>query len=107
MGWKRRRNGRRYYYRVIRRGNRILTEYIGGGQIGEDAAKEDADRRAARASRRQNRQLRRQEHEALSDQLKEMHDEASAIAEAALLATSFYRHCRGRWRKRNVNKEEG
>jgi hypothetical protein len=103
MPWDQRKNGRRYYYRVRRQGDRVIKEYVGCGQVGEAAAEEDAERRAAR----QDDRLRRQEHEALNDQLRAVHDEATAIVEAALLRAGFRRHCRGRWRKRNVDKDEG
>jgi hypothetical protein len=100
VAWEKRKNGKRYYYRVRRDGDRIIKEYIGGGQIGEAAAKEDADRRAARAMHRQGEQLRRQECNRMNQSLMAMDVEAGAMVEAALLAAGLYRHCRGRWRKR-------
>ncbi len=38
MGWKQI-NGCRYYYRSIREGNRVRTEYVGTGEAAETAAR--------------------------------------------------------------------
>jgi hypothetical protein len=100
MAWERRRDGRRFYYRSHRRGSRVVKEYCGCGEAGEAAAKEDANRRAARATHRQGEQLRRQECDRLNQSLVAMDVEAAAMVEGALLTAGYYRHCRGRWRKR-------
>jgi hypothetical protein len=100
MAWERRHNGRLYYYRSHRRGRQVVKEYIGCGQTGEEAAKEDADHRAARAMHQQGEQLRRQECSRVNESLLALDVAAGAITEAALLAAGFHRHCRGHWRKR-------
>lgn len=47
MGWEMRR-GKRVYYRKVREGRRVRSVYCGTGERGEQAAREDAARRAAR-----------------------------------------------------------
>lgn len=49
MGWETRR-GRRYYYRKIWDDGKVKSVYCGSGERGELAAREDEERRAARAT---------------------------------------------------------
>jgi len=52
MAWEKRRNGRQYYYRVQRIGERVVKTYVGGGAVGRKAAEEDeAARRALRRTK--------------------------------------------------------
>lgn len=64
MAWELRRNGRTYYYRVRREGNRVIKEYIGGGEQGRQAAEAD---QAARDCRRQATLLRKEANRAVDD----------------------------------------
>ena len=43
------RGGGAYYYRKRREGDRVVSEYVGGGLIGLIVAQDDEDARAARA----------------------------------------------------------
>ena len=45
MSWLKRR-GRRYYYRSVRRGDRVANVYLGRGQAAQQAAQVDALRHA-------------------------------------------------------------
>jgi hypothetical protein len=60
MGWERRR-GRMYYYRKVRRGGRIISQYRGSGELGQLAAllaeTEHAEAQARRALLRAERQV--------------------------------------------------
>ena len=41
MAWERRRNGHMFYYRAERVGDRIVKQYVGGGEKGRLAAAAD------------------------------------------------------------------
>jgi hypothetical protein len=57
MGWEGRKNAVGVYYvRKVREGGRVRSVYIGSGERGEQAAREDAERRA---STREARRARR------------------------------------------------
>ncbi len=97
MGWDK--NGR-YYTRSRRVNGRVIREYVGGGAVGELAARMDA---LGRDKRETDRATQRAEHEkvaAFDDPLDELNELADLLAEAALVAAGFRRHHRGEWRKR-------
>src|SRR5215218_4272963 len=50
MAWERRQRGDLYYCRTRREGGRRVRGYVGRGIVGELAAREDEERRAARAA---------------------------------------------------------
>jgi hypothetical protein len=49
MGWEMRR-GKRVYYRKVREGGRVRSVYCGSGKRGEQAAREDVERRGRAAA---------------------------------------------------------
>lgn len=102
MAWEQRRNGRKYYYRSHRRGDRVIKEYVGGGAKGEAAARADADRRAARAAGRQAEQQLREAYATAVEQVVALGCQASAVMELELLSAGYHRHDRGAWRKRRT-----
>ena len=104
MAWSRR-QCRRYYYRSVRNGHKVTKVYCGCGQAGERAAKEDAERRAARAAARQSwAELRREIEriEALSRQLSVV---CSIFADAFMVLAGFHRPFRAPWKLRNDAKQ--
>jgi hypothetical protein len=50
MGWELRR-GKLVYYRKVRDGSRVRSVYCGAGERGEQAAREDEERRKAKLAR--------------------------------------------------------
>jgi hypothetical protein len=97
MGWETRGNGR-YYYRKVRDGGRVRSEYIGAGVVAELLA--EADDRG-----RQRRQL---EDEARRAEVDAERHTAATLAEvdrmvqtmtaAALIAAGYHTH-RRQWRR--------
>ena len=98
MGWETRGNGR-YYYRKVRDGGRVRSEYLGAGLLVEMLADiDDLDR--------QQRQL---EDEARRAEVDAERRTAAALAEvdrmvqtmttAALIAAGYHTH-RRQWRRR-------
>lgn len=97
MGWETRGNGR-YYYRKVRRGGRVTSEYIGGGYVAQalagldelDRGQRELDAAAWRATV-EDEQRRADELAAVDTLVK------SAVA-AVLIANGYHTH-RRQWRK--------
>ena len=93
MAWEQRGN-RRYYYRKRRAGRRVVSEYVGSGELAETAA-------ALHALERESRRARRRRWAAIcafDAQVDQACDLIQALAHGALLATSHRLH-KGQWRK--------
>jgi hypothetical protein len=93
MAWEQRSN-RRYYYRKRREGRRVISEYVGSGELAEASA-------ALRASERASRRARRRQWAALrafDAQVGQVCDLVQALAHGALLVTGHRLH-KGQWRK--------
>jgi hypothetical protein len=95
MSWERRGN-QHYYYRKRRRGRRVVSEYVGAGELAQAAAASDAlERELRRAERRQWESLR-----ALDAQVDEVCHLIRALTWGLLLATGHHTH-KGQWRKKH------
>ena len=94
MSWEGRHN-RRYYYRKRRQGDRVISEYVGAGELAEACAALDTlegeIRRAARERRRADR--------ALDARVDQACDFIRALTCAALLVGGYHTH-KGQWRKK-------
>ena len=99
MAWAHRPSGR-YYYRSVRRGNRVTKTYLGTGLLGELAEALDAEERAERQATAEAWKQARRDMEALDAQFNVWWDTTNAILEAILTDAGYYRHDRGAWRKR-------
>ena len=97
MGWETRGNGT-YYYRKVRRGGRVVSEYIGAGPgaealagldaLGQDSA---ADERAVWAETVQAEQRN-------AAALAELDDMVRTVTAAVLIAAGYHTH-RRQWRR--------
>jgi predicted proteasome-type protease len=94
MSWEQR-GDRRYYYRKRRDGDRVISEYVGAGELAETAAALDALEREARRAERQSRQ----EARALDAQIDEVCDLIRALTYAELLVAGYHTH-KGQWRRK-------
>jgi len=93
MAWEQR-NSQRYYYRKRRDGRRVVSEYVGSGELAEATA-------ALRALERESRGARRRRWAAIcafDAQVDQACDLVQALAHGALLATGHRLH-KGQWRK--------
>src|SRR5262249_42775365 len=99
MGWKTI-NGRRYYYRSVREGGRVRTEYYGAGEAAEVGALSHGDHRAWREARRRADRRRREADGRVERALDDLVAAARRAAAEALTAAGYHRHRRGEWRKR-------
>lgn len=93
MAWK---NG--YYYRNKRIGDKVISEYVGGGYLGEFVAQADEERRQEAHERRQAWQAIVDADKELDAQLDEVTELVNAYAGALMLLSGYHRHKR-QWRK--------
>jgi hypothetical protein len=99
MGWETRARGGRYYTRSRRENGRVVREYIGAGSAGELAAREDAQRRAAREAERAALWAARDRARAIDAELTGVHRIVDQLTRGALLAAGYERSKR-QWRLR-------
>jgi len=97
MGWESRGNGR-YYYRKVRRGGRVESEYIGAGVLAEAVAELAADARDEAAAARRVWAKRVQAERRHDSALAEVDDMVRTMSAAVLIAAGFHTHGR-QWRR--------
>lgn len=93
-------NGRRYFYRVIRDGDRTVTEYAGGGIVGQLAADMQAAERVQAATQRNQERLNRKQFQAADQLVRKLGQLSDCLMKAILLAHGYHQHDRGRWHRR-------
>jgi hypothetical protein len=98
--WERRERGGRYYTRSRKEGDKVIREYVGGGILGELAARMDAEERRRRDEEKARRREERERLDAFAAPVEELCETAEVIVRAALIASGYRRHNRGEWRKR-------
>ncbi len=98
MAWERR-NGRPCYYRKRRIGRRVVSKYVGGGEIGELAALADEARREEREAARIEEQRRREAEADLDRTVEELGEMTNLLTRAVLIAQGAHTH-KGEWRGR-------
>lgn len=97
MAWEQRGSGI-YYYRKKRKGNRVVSEYVGRGPY---AVLEDLLVREEQRARKEEREtLRRIQQEDLqtSQQLDRVENVLYTLADALIRACGYHKH-KGQWRK--------
>jgi hypothetical protein len=97
------RNGRKYFYRSVRRGGRVTSEYLARGELAEIFALIELDRRGQREEQQALRRAWRDLYEADDRREAEHSARLAGIARAALWVAGFHRHDRGGWRKRRMS----
>lgn len=98
MAWEQRR-GRSYYYRKLRTGRRVRSQYVGAELRAQMAAAADEDQRRHRAAQRAADRTARQAEAQIDRQLASVESAIAAMTHAALLAAGYHKH-RGQWRKK-------
>jgi hypothetical protein len=102
--WERRERGGLYYTRSRKVNGQLVREYVGGGLLGQLAARMDAEERRERQQEAAAWKEGREQIEALTAPVEELCEGVEILARAALLVSGYYRHNRGEWRKR---REQG
>jgi hypothetical protein len=99
------RRGNPYFYRKVRRGGRVVSEYVGGGLLGLAGAREDED---ARAERQREVEFWRAKRERMEDEERAIagdFDRVEARVREVLTAAGYHR-LRGEWRKRRGRDDD-
>ena len=98
--WERRERGGLYYTRSRKENGRVVREYVGGGVLGELAARMDAEDRRRRQEEAAAWREERERLEELADLVDELCEDVETIVRSALLVAGFRRHKRGEWRRK-------
>lgn len=98
MGWKTI-NGRRYFYRSVREGGRVKTQYVGAGERGLLMSLLHSEDRAERLADRIERRAEREESAAEETAVAEWFDAVQTVADAAMVAAGYHKH-KGQWRRK-------
>ena len=104
MGWKTI-NGRRYYYKSVREGTRIETQYVGPGEIGELMENLIQVERLEGAKIRSEEKERREEAQAEESELIDWFGRVEDLANYALEEAGFHKH-KGQWRRKRDGRNE-
>jgi crotonobetainyl-CoA:carnitine CoA-transferase CaiB-like acyl-CoA transferase len=92
------RDGNLYYYRSVRRGDKVHKVYVGAGELGRIAHERDLISRAIEEGREQEERREREKLEALTAPVAELEEVAEVLARAHLIAAGCHRH-KGEWRR--------
>src|SRR5438046_2302284 len=96
MGWQ---HGC-YYVRNVKQAGRVVTEYVGGGKLGQLAALMDADHRAQRSEQAETWKSAKSQWAALDRELADFCRFTDVLLRLTLRAAGYHQHDRGEWRKR-------
>jgi len=104
MAWETR-NGQRYYYRKRREGGRVVSEYVGAGDLAVAVAYlEDASSKQRRALAKREAalfQAERQRWRGVETLVGELDAAIRTLVREALTAAGYHQH-KGQWRKRRM-----
>jgi hypothetical protein len=92
------RGGNLYYYRSIRRGDKVRRVYVGSGELATIAQELDLMERAQEEHRRQEERRELENLESLAAPVLEVGEAATVLARAHLVASGFHKR-KGEWRR--------
>ena len=108
MSWEYRGNNK-YYYRKKRLGNRIVSEYVGRGEVAEMIAASDVMNRNRRKTERHRAESVIQDLSRTfmySDRLVEEYDnKVDTVVKTHLILNGYHQH-KGEWRKIRSDQKE-
>ena len=93
-----RRNGRLYYYRSVRDGERVRKVYVGAGEVARISYEEDILRRTGRRAQRERERAELGRLKGLVALVEEF-SEAAEVLVTAHLVDRGYRKRNGEWRR--------
>jgi hypothetical protein len=93
-----RRDGRLYYYRGVRDGERVRKVYVGAGEFARICSETDILRRTSRRTQRERERAELERLEGLVAPLEEF-SEAAKVLVTAHLVDEGYRKRKGEWRR--------
>ena len=101
MGFERRRNGE-YLYTKERIGDRVISRYMGSGDLALMFALLDDERKEERREKAAVEQRSIDELRAMNDEVSKFCREVDQVLAAVLEAAGYHNHKRGEWRKRRA-----
>jgi hypothetical protein len=104
VGWKLIK-GKHYYYRSVRDGGRVRSEYVGGGEFGELVELIERTESRLRAAEAGEAGARRAGAEAADRAAAGTFAGVEAVVAAALEAADYHRPRRGNWRRRRMGAD--
>jgi hypothetical protein len=93
-----RRDGRTYYYRSVRDGDKVRKVYLGAGELARIAHERETMRRALEEHRREEERRELERLEALAAPVLEL-DHAAGVLVRAHLIVAGCRRRKGEWRR--------
>jgi hypothetical protein len=99
MPWEKRRNTRSYDTKR-RRGNRVISDYVGAGESAGVIATLEALYREQRIAQQQQWRLEQESRRALDAEVDRLGSGIRTLVAATLLANGYHTH-KGQWRSRN------
>jgi len=93
-----RRNGRLYYYRSVRAGEKVRKVYVGAGEFARICSETDILQRTGRRAQRERERAELERLEGLLAPLEEF-SEAAKVLVIAHLVDGGYRKRKGEWRR--------
>jgi hypothetical protein len=93
-----RRDGRLYYYRSVREGEKVRKVYVRAGEFARICSETDILRRSSRRARREQERAELERLEALIAPVLELSEAAEVLAHAHLIAAGYHRH-KGEYRR--------
>jgi hypothetical protein len=103
--WEKRQRGGLYYTRSKKVNGKVVREYVGGGLVGDLAARMDALKRRQREEEARAWREECERMEALEAPVEELCQASELLARASLLLAGYHQHNRGEWRKRREPKK--
>jgi hypothetical protein len=98
------RNGRSYYYRKHRIGDRVISEYCGSGLLAELYAEADEQKRRETELERRTWREERESVLEIDRQVNQTMDTCRTLADMLLLASGYHTH-KGTWRRKRVKRD--
>jgi hypothetical protein len=92
------RNGRLYYYRSVRDGEKVRKLYVGAGEFARICSETDILRRNSRRAQRERERAELERLEGLVAPLEEVSEAAKVLLIAHLVAGGHRKH-KGEWRR--------
>jgi hypothetical protein len=94
------RGDKRYYYRKKRKGNRVISEYVGSGELADALSEIDVLEREQREIDDEKQRIQRAEVAKVDDDIDAAFDLNRAAVDALFLTLGFHKHKR-QWRRKN------
>lgn len=104
MGWEKR-GQKRYYVRKKRVNGRVVSEYVGSGEVGRLAELVDEQAREERRQAKERERAQKAQLKQIDDAISQFSDEIKQLVGQVLQANGYHQH-KGQWRKRRMTDIE-